>query len=81
MFKVTSQQMNRELLLERAPILFSEEVPLYESEMDDNGATTCTVRVRCCTPVCNKRKNWLVVRNLSRHSAVQTSSLSQSDAH
>lgn len=45
-FSSTSEQMDRGLLLERAPILFAEQVPLYESEMDDNGVSACTVRVR-----------------------------------
>lgn len=44
-FEVTDQRIDRTLLLERAPILFSAEIPLYESEMDDNGVSSCTVRV------------------------------------
>lgn len=44
-FEATEQRIDRSLLLERAPILFSAEIPLYESEMDDNGVSSCTVRV------------------------------------
>lgn len=44
-FKRTDERIDRRLLLERAPILFSAEVPLYESEMDDNGISSCTVKV------------------------------------
>lgn len=45
-FEKTEQRIERSLLLERAPILFSAEIPLYESEMDDNGVCSCTVRIR-----------------------------------
>jgi hypothetical protein len=45
-FEGTSKRFDRELLLERAPILFTAEVPLYESEMDDSGVASCSVRVR-----------------------------------
>ena len=48
-FEPSAAQMDRELLLERAPILFSAAVPLYESEMDDHGVSACSVRVRCST--------------------------------
>eukprot|EP00892_Ulva_mutabilis_P009846 jgi/Ulvmu1/7233/UM035_0020.1 len=44
-FVGTDDRIDRSLLLERAPILFSAEVPLYESEMDDNGVSSCTVKV------------------------------------
>lgn len=44
-FQPMSTTFGRALLLERAPILFSAEVPLFESEMDDNGVSACTVRV------------------------------------
>lgn len=45
-FQEAPNTFSRALLLERAPILFSAEVPLFESEMDDNGVSACTVRVR-----------------------------------
>jgi type 2A phosphatase activator TIP41 len=32
-----SQQIDRSLLMERDPILFFDEVILYESDLDDNG--------------------------------------------
>ncbi|CAJ2509982.1 Uu.00g058820.m01.CDS01 [Anthostomella pinea] len=35
-----------ELLKRRDPILFNDEVVLYESELDDNGASVMTVKVR-----------------------------------
>lgn len=54
-FQPMSTTFSRALLLERAPILFSAEVPLFESEMDDNGVSACTVRVRVM-PKC-----WLVL--------------------
>jgi TIP41-like family len=63
-FQDTSAQMDRELLMERAPILFSAHVPLYESEMDDHGVSACSVRVRLCHPcrahVAHRaaRQNW-----------------------
>lgn len=45
-FEATNQQMDRDMLMERAPILFTASVPLYESEMDDHGVSACSVRVR-----------------------------------
>jgi hypothetical protein len=45
-FQVATGTFSRALLLERAPILFAAEVPLFESEMDDNGVSACIVRVR-----------------------------------
>ncbi len=41
----TSEQMDRSLLMARDPILFFDEVPLYESELDDNGASQLAVKV------------------------------------
>lgn len=41
----TSEQMNRNLLLSRDPILFYDEVPLFESELDDNGVSQLSVKV------------------------------------
>lgn len=45
-FAATTTPIDRALLLARDPILFTEEVPLYESELDDNGVCVCSVRVR-----------------------------------
>ncbi|BDA47484.1 TIP41-like protein [Coccomyxa sp. Obi] len=42
----TNEQMDRSLLMARDPILFFDEVPLYESELDDNGASQLAVKVR-----------------------------------
>jgi hypothetical protein len=44
-FIASDDKLDRALLLERAQILFAAEVPLYESEMDDNGVSSCVVRV------------------------------------
>ena len=41
----SSEQMDRSLLMARDPILYFDEVPLYESELDDNGASQLGVKV------------------------------------
>ncbi|KAK3995937.1 TIP41-like protein [Cladorrhinum sp. PSN332] len=41
-----SQEIPLELLKRRDPILFHDEVVLYESELDDNGISALTVKVR-----------------------------------
>lgn len=41
----TTEQLDRSLLMARDPILFFDEVPLYESELDDNGASQLGVKV------------------------------------
>lgn len=41
-----SDQIDRDLLMQRDPILFYDEVPLYESEMDDNGVCQLRVKLR-----------------------------------
>ena len=41
----TSQPIDQGLLLARDPILFYDEVPLYESELDDNGVASLSVKV------------------------------------
>lgn len=51
----TTLQIDRGLLMERDPILFYDEVPLYESDLDDNGAVQLTVKLRVM-PKC-----WLVL--------------------
>jgi type 2A phosphatase activator TIP41 len=52
----TAQQADRALLLSRdEPILFFADVPLYESELDDNGCSQLGVKVRVM-PRC-----WLVL--------------------
>lgn len=51
----TGEAIDRALLMERDPILFYDEVPLYESDLDDNGACHMTVRLRVM-PKC-----WLVL--------------------
>ena len=38
--------MDKSLLLEREPILFYADIPLYESELDDNGASQLSVKVK-----------------------------------
>lgn len=42
----TTEQMDRSLLTQREPILFFDEVILYESELDDNGTCQLSVKVR-----------------------------------
>lgn len=42
----TSEQLDRSLLMARDPILFYCDVPLYESELDDNGVAALGVRLR-----------------------------------
>ncbi|KAK9805140.1 hypothetical protein WJX72_001527 [[Myrmecia] bisecta] len=45
------EPMNRAPLMARDPILFYEEVPLYESELDDHGVSQLSVKVRVM-PTC-----------------------------
>ena len=40
------ERIDRTLLLARDPILFFEELTLYESELDDNGSMSLTVKAR-----------------------------------
>lgn len=42
----TTDKMDRGMLTARDPILFFDEVPLYESELDDNGVSQLRVKVR-----------------------------------
>jgi len=37
--------MDKSILLEREPILFFADVPLYESELDDNGSSQLSIKV------------------------------------
>lgn len=46
----TTQQINRQMLMSKdEPILFYAEVPLYESELDDNGVCQLSVKVGMCS--------------------------------
>ena len=45
-WEATSDQMDRTLLTNRDPILFFEELLLYESELEDNGLSTLSVKIR-----------------------------------
>lgn len=47
----TSESMDRSMLMARDPILFWDEVPLYESELDDNGVSQ--LRVKVCMSICD----------------------------
>ena len=38
-------QMDKSLLMERDPILYFDDLPLYESELDDNGVSQLRVKV------------------------------------
>jgi hypothetical protein len=42
----TSQQIDRSMLMQREPILYYDEVTLYESELDDNGTCQLVAKVR-----------------------------------
>uniref|UniRef100_A0A7S0RYW5 TIP41-like protein n=1 Tax=Chlamydomonas leiostraca TaxID=1034604 RepID=A0A7S0RYW5_9CHLO len=42
----TSEQIDRALLMERDPILFFDEVVLYESDLDDNGVAQMSAKLR-----------------------------------
>ena len=44
----SSEAIDKGLLMARDPILFYDEVPLYESELDDNGVSQLVVKV--CAP-------------------------------
>ena len=41
----STEAIDKGLLMARDPILFYDEVPLYESELDDNGVASLTVKV------------------------------------
>ncbi|GIL82295.1 hypothetical protein Vretimale_7260 [Volvox reticuliferus] len=58
LWQPTTEQIDRGLLMERDPILFYSEVPLYESDLDDNGVCSLTVKLRVM-PRC-----WLVLLRL-----------------
>ncbi|GLC46833.1 hypothetical protein PLESTM_001931200 [Pleodorina starrii] len=58
LWQPTSEQIDRGLLMERDPILFYSEVPLYESDLDDNGVCSVGVKLRVM-PRC-----WLVLLRL-----------------
>ena len=38
--------IDRELLMRREPILFYDELDLYESELDDHGMCTLSIKLR-----------------------------------
>lgn len=42
----TNDGPDRAMLLARDPILFWDEIPLYESELDDNGVSQLRVKAR-----------------------------------
>lgn len=46
-WEITTDSMDRSMLMARDPILFFDEVPLYESELDDNGVSQLRVKVVC----------------------------------
>ena len=45
-WKESSQRIDKGMLMSRDPILFYAEVPLYVSELDDNGASQLSVKVQ-----------------------------------
>lgn len=46
MWQETAEQMDRALLTSREPILYFDDVPLYESELEDHGMSQLSVKVR-----------------------------------
>ncbi|CAK0787812.1 hypothetical protein CVIRNUC_011034 [Coccomyxa viridis] len=42
----TTEQLDKSMLMARDPILFYDEIPLFESELDDNGVSQLLVKVR-----------------------------------
>ena len=45
-WQASSAQIPRALLTSRDPILFYDELPLYESELDDHGSSRVSLKVR-----------------------------------
>lgn len=64
--------MDKSQLLAREPILFFADIPLYESELDDNGASQLSVKVHL-NPSC-------VVHPKHAHARVPDSYCLRSDA-
>ncbi|KAL4520725.1 hypothetical protein Ndes2526A_g05272 [Nannochloris sp. 'desiccata'] len=52
-WEATPDQMDRTLLTNRDPILFFEELLLYESELEDNGLSTLSVKIRVMPKCCS----------------------------
>ena len=50
-WRAVDERIDRSLLVARDPILFYNELTLYESELDDNGTMSLTVKVRVM-PAC-----------------------------
>ncbi len=44
-WELSGEQMDRSLLMTRDPILYYDDVPLYESELEDNGISQLSVKV------------------------------------
>jgi type 2A phosphatase activator TIP41 len=44
-WEATSGQINRALLTSRDPILYYDELALYESELDDHGSSRVSLKV------------------------------------
>lgn len=45
----TNEQSDKALLMSRDPILFYDDIPLYLSELDDNGVSELSVKVTACS--------------------------------
>lgn len=55
-WRTVNERIDRTLLLSRDPILFYDELTLYESELDDNGTMSLTAKVHItcgCHPACH----------------------------
>ena len=46
-WRASEKTMDKSVLTQRDPILFFADIPLYESELDDNGASSLNVKVLC----------------------------------
>ena len=46
-WRASEKPMDKSVLTQRDPILFFADIPLYESELDDNGASSLNVKVLC----------------------------------
>ena len=65
------ERIDRTLLMARDPILFFDELTLYESELDDNGAMSLTVKARSASaPHANERVRLTRARAGARHACV-----------
>ena len=58
-WQASSEGPDMALLTARDPINFFAEVPLYESELDDNGTSQLSVKVRTTSVIGRRQIPWL----------------------